>query len=146
VISVNLEVGSRLPAAVMSTGRVLLAAMGDRELDAWMRDVELPKYTDKTTTSKRKLREAVETARRNGWAIMDEEYEVGFRSLSVPIRDREGKTVAALNVCCPSSRVSVQTMISDFLPQLKGAAHEISSAIPPAHAGNGGDPGASMHA
>jgi IclR family pca regulon transcriptional regulator len=136
VISVNLDVGSRLPAAVMSTGRVLLAAMNDKDLDEWIRRAKLPKYTTKTTTSKKQLRAAVETARKNGWSIMDEEYEVGFRSLSVPVLDREGHTIAALNVCCPSPRVTIEKMIEDFLPKLTAAAHEITASIPRLHSWN----------
>lgn len=131
VISVNLEVGSRLPAAVMSTGRVLLAAMSDEDLDAWLDEVALPRYTCKTTTSKEQLRQAVVAAREHGWSIMDEEYEIGFRSLSVPVRDREGTTIAALNICCPSPRFTVDRMISELVPIAVETAREITAAIPP---------------
>ena len=139
VISVNLDVGSRLPAVVMSTGRILLAALSDRELDEWISKVSIPTYTSKTTTSKKHLREAIETARQNGWSIMDEEYEIGFRSLSVPVLDRGGATIAALNVCCPSPRVTVDRMLTDFLPTLNAAAQEITSSIPPMYSWSGGD-------
>jgi len=130
VISVNLDVGSRLPAFCMSTGRVLLAALDDDALDRWLADLKPERYTDKTIVSKRKLRESIMQARRDGWTVMDEEYEVGFRSLSVPIRDQSDRTIAALNVCCPSARVSLKTMKVEFLPLTLRAAAAISESLP----------------
>jgi IclR family transcriptional regulator, pca regulon regulatory protein len=130
VISVNLDVGSRLPAFCMSTGRVLLAALDDDALDRWLAELRPEKYTDKTIVSKRKLREAVLQTRRDGWTMMDEEYEIGFRSLSVPMRDRAGRTIAALNVCCPTPRVSLETMKNDFLPLTLRAADAIRESMP----------------
>ena len=64
---------------------------------------------------------------------MDEEYEIGFRSLSVPIRDRTGRTIAALNVCCPTPRVSLETMKNDFLPLTLSAADAIRESLPEEH-------------
>jgi IclR family transcriptional regulator, pca regulon regulatory protein len=139
VISVNLDVGSRLPAFCMSTGRVLLAALDDDALDRWLAELQPTKYTAKTIASKPKLREAILQARRNGWSIMDEEYEIGFRSLSVPIRDHADRTIAALNVCCPTPRVSLQTMKKDFLPQTLRAAEAIRASLPVAFAQSGRD-------
>jgi IclR family transcriptional regulator, pca regulon regulatory protein len=132
LVSINIEVGSRLPAFAMSTGRVLLAGMSDEALDRWLRDLRPVKYTEKTVTSKRKLRETVLEARRQGWAVMDEEYEIGFRSLSVPIRDAGGGIAAALNVCCPSARVSLRTMTDEFLPEAQQAAQRITDSLPAA--------------
>ena len=129
-MSVNLDVGSRLPAFCMSTGRVLLAALDDDALDHWLADLETKQYTDKTIVSKEKLRALILQARRDGWTVMDEEYEVGFRSLSVPIKDRSDRTVAALNVCCPTPRVSLRTMKTDFLPLTLRAADAIRESLP----------------
>jgi IclR family pca regulon transcriptional regulator len=129
VISVDLDVGSRLPAYCMSTGRVLLAAMADEELDRWLAGLNPVRYTDLTVTSKRRLRESVLETREKGWSLVDQEYEIGFRSLSVPIVDGTGQTVAALNVCCPSPRVSLEDMEARFLPEMQSAAREITEAL-----------------
>jgi IclR family pca regulon transcriptional regulator len=135
VVSVDLDVGSRLPASVMSTGRVLLAALGDDALDRWLEAFRPTRYTDHTITSKARLRELVLAVREAGWSIVDEEYEIGFRSLSVPIRDPAGRTVAALNVCCPSPRVSLEVMRERFLPEALAAAEEIQRAQPEGYVG-----------
>jgi IclR family transcriptional regulator, pca regulon regulatory protein len=138
VVSVNLDIGSRLPAFCMSTGRVLLAALPDDQLDRWLDDLDPVKYTKNTIVSKRKLREAILRAQRDGYSLMDEEYEIGFRSLSVPITRADGEVVAALNVCCPSPRVSLEKMEREFLPLLREAAAEIRESLPLAHV-RGGD-------
>lgn len=130
VVSVDLDVGSTLPAFTMSTGRVLLAALSDEELDRWLDDFRPTKYTDHTITSRARLRDDVIAVREKGWSIVDQEYEIGFRSLSVPIRDQSGTVVAALNVCCPSPRVSLETMQEEFLPAALRSAEEIQRSLP----------------
>jgi IclR family transcriptional regulator, pca regulon regulatory protein len=129
VVSVDLDVGSRLPAYCMSTGRVLLAAMPDAELDRWLDALNPVRYTDQTLTAKRKLRDSIIDTRKKGWSIVDQEYEIGFRSVSVPIVDGQGQTVAALNVCCPSPRVSLEDMRDRFIPQMQEAAREITESL-----------------
>jgi IclR family pca regulon transcriptional regulator len=133
VMSVDLDVGSRLPAAVMSTGRVLLAALNDDELDRWLAAFRPVKYTAHTVTSKAALREDVIAVREAGWSIVDEEYEIGFRSISVPIADQGDVVVGALNVCCPSPRVSLEQMRDEFLPAMLRAAEEIRRSLPEAY-------------
>lgn len=133
VMSVDLDVGSRLPAAVMSTGRVLLAALTDDELDRWLAAFRPVKYTAHTVTSKAALREDVLAVREAGWSIVDEEYEIGFRSISVPIRDQSEAVVGALNVCCPSPRVSVEQMEKEFLSEMLRSAEEIQRSLPEAY-------------
>lgn len=130
VVNVNIEVGSRLPAFCMSTGRVILSALPDAALDRWLEDHETTHYTDRTVTSKARLRERILQARELGYAIVDEEYEIGFRSISVPVRDRANKVMAALNICCPSPRVTVDTMRERFFPELIEAAGRLEASLP----------------
>jgi IclR family pca regulon transcriptional regulator len=129
VVSVDLGNGSRLPAFCTSTGRILLAALPDGALDRWLDEVQPVRYTERTIVSKRRLREEILRARRQGWSIVEEEYEVGLGSLSVPIRDRVGATIAALNVCCPTPRVTLETMQSIFLPRVQEAAEAIRASL-----------------
>jgi IclR family pca regulon transcriptional regulator len=130
VINVNIDVGSRMPAFCMSTGRVLLAALPDAALDRWLEDFDPHRYTENTITSKGRLRERILAARQDGYSLVDQEYEVGFRSLSVPIHDRAHSVVAALNICCPSPRVTVDVMRERFLPELREAAERLEASLP----------------
>lgn len=138
VVSVDLDVGSTLPAFTMSTGRVLLAGLSDDELDRWLARFRPQAYTSHTVTSKAQLRADVLEVREKGWSIVDQEYEIGFRSLSVPIRDQGGRVAAALNVCCPSPRVSLETMQERFLPATQRTAEQIGRSLLPGQYRRGG--------
>ena len=130
MINVGIELGNRAPAYAVSTGRVLLSGLSDSELDQYLADVKLEKFTPNTVSSKVKLRSIIEEVRRQGWSIVDQEMEVGLRSISVPIRDRSGRVTAALNVCCPSVRVTPEDMGSRVLSELLAAAQRISLGLP----------------
>jgi IclR family pca regulon transcriptional regulator len=98
VLSAGLSVGSRLPAYCTSMGRVLLAALTDMELDAYLRDLRPRAFTSNTITRIAQLRMTILRARRDGYAIVDQELEAGLRSIAVPVSTRSGRVVAAINV------------------------------------------------
>jgi IclR family pca regulon transcriptional regulator len=87
--------------------------------------VKLVKLTTRTVSTADELKVALNAVRRNGYAVVDQELEIGLRSIAVPVGDREGRSVAAINVGTQSSRVSVAEMESKFLPPLRAAAHEL---------------------
>ena len=129
VVNVGISVGSRVPAYCVSTGRILLAYLTAEQRAAYFKRVRLRKITPSTTTSKAKLRAEIEKARRQNWCIADQEFELGLRSISVPIRDRGGQAIAALNVCCPSSRVSLADIHTRVLDELVAASDRIATAL-----------------
>jgi IclR family pca regulon transcriptional regulator len=128
-VNVGITIGSRVPAHCVSTGRVLLAALPEAELHAVLEEAKFPKFTPNTVTSKVKLRGLIEETRLQGWSIVDQELEVGLRSISVPVRDRAGNTIAALNVCCPSARVTPEDMRTRILAALMEASNRITRAL-----------------
>lgn len=130
VMSVALNTGSRLPAYCTSLGRVLLAAMPADELDAYFARVKLRAFTDNTVVSQRRLREILAGIRRDGYALNDQELEIGLRSIAVPVRGASGNVVAALNVGVQAARVSRQQMEGQFLPVLLRGAQELSILLP----------------
>jgi IclR family transcriptional regulator, pca regulon regulatory protein len=129
LVNIDLSVGSRAPAHTVSTGRVLLAALDEKQRLAYLAKATLKKYTVNTVTSKVKLRTLIEETRTKGWAIVDQELEIGLRSISVPIKDHAGKVLAALNVACPSSRISPEEAGSRILLRLQAAAQEITAGL-----------------
>src|SRR5262249_34346841 len=126
VVNVGITIGSRVPAHCVSTGRILLSGLTDRQLDDYLDHAKLVKFTPTTVTARTKLRRAIIEARRQGFAIVDQELEVGLRSISVPVRDRAGEIVAALNVCCPSPRVTPEEMRGRILGALLSTPQRIS--------------------
>jgi IclR family pca regulon transcriptional regulator len=129
LINVDLRVGSRTPAYCTSVGRVLLAGLTPAAAEGVLAASKPEPRTPKTVTSKAKLIQAVDQARRQGWAIVDEELELGLRSLSVPLRGRGGVTVGAINICGPTSRVSLDELRTAFLGEMLDAAARIQAAI-----------------
>ncbi len=125
IMSIDLGVGSRLPAFCTSMGRVLLANLPPDELESCLARIEFKQYTERTVSSVEKLRQILRLVGRNGYAIVDQELELGLRSMAVPIQNMSGRVVAALNVGAHAQRVSIQMMQTRFLPQLQAAAQEI---------------------
>jgi IclR family pca regulon transcriptional regulator len=128
IMTISLGVGSRLPAHCTSIGRVLLAGLPDDELDAFLAEAELEAFTERTITDRARLRAAVDTVRAEGWALVDQELEIGLRSVAAPIR-RGPDTIAALNVSSAVSRVSLDDLRRRILPPLVETANTISNAL-----------------
>jgi IclR family transcriptional regulator, pca regulon regulatory protein len=129
LINVSITVGRQAPAHAVSIGRILLAYEPEEALLEYLDRVKLKKLTPHTVTSKVKLREAIEHARIVGYSIIDQELEVGLGSLSVPVHDSFGRALLALNVCCPSTRHSPETMKRNILPELLTASRRITTML-----------------
>ncbi|MFC5548808.1 IclR family transcriptional regulator domain-containing protein [Massilia aerilata] len=126
VMSVSLSAGSRLPAYCTSLGRVLLAHLPEQELETYLGRTELLPKTERTITDKARLREVLAQVRRDGYALNDEELELGLRSIAVPVRGASGRVLAALNVGAQALRVPAERMEREFLPVLRQGAQELS--------------------
>lgn len=129
IISVGLSVGSRLPAYCTSMGRVLLAFSNETDLEAYLERVPLARQTPHTITEVAILRRELQRIRTNGYAIVDQELELGLRSIAVPVRHPDGPAVAAINVGAQAARVELETMTRSYLPILRTAADQIALAI-----------------
>ena len=130
IMSVALNTGSRLPAYCTSLGRAILAHLPQDMLDDYFSKVELKAYTDRTVVSERRLREILEAVRQDGYALVEEELEVGLRSIAVPVRGASGEVVAALNVGAQATRVSSRQMKTEFLPVLLRGSQEMAVLLP----------------
>jgi IclR family pca regulon transcriptional regulator len=129
VLSVGLSVGSRLPAYCTSMGRVLLAALPEEQLDAYLRDLRPRPYTAKTITDPQRIRTVILKARKDGFALVNEELEAGLRALSVPVHNRQNKVVAAINVGAHALRIDQKQMLHRCLPVLRESAATISEVL-----------------
>jgi len=125
IMSIDLGVGSRLPAFCTSMGRAILANLPPEELESVLARIEFKRYTERTITNPAKLTQALRQIRRDGYSIIDQELEHGLRSMAVPIQNPNGKVVAALNIGAHAQRVSIQEMQTKFLPHLRAAAQEL---------------------
>jgi IclR family pca regulon transcriptional regulator len=130
IMSVSLNVGSRLPAYCTSMGRAILAFLPEDELDAYLKRVELEGKTEKTITTVPRLKQALSAVKHSGYAIVDQELEIGLRSIAVPVRDSFGNVTAAINVSAQAGRMTLRMMESVYLPPLLAASQDLASVLP----------------
>jgi IclR family transcriptional regulator, pca regulon regulatory protein len=129
IMTISLGLGSRLPAYATSMGRVLLAELERDQVDDLIGGGPLPAVTDRTITRPAELHDELARVRAQGWALVDQELEIGLRSVAAPLRNRQGAAVAALNVSSHAGRVSLDVIGKDFLPALLDTAEQINQRL-----------------
>jgi IclR family transcriptional regulator, pca regulon regulatory protein len=129
IMSVQIEVGTRLPAYATSMGRVLLSALAPERLENYLREVKMEQLTPMTVTNHQGLRLALAQVREQGWCLLDQELEVGVRSVAVPLHDPAGQVFAAMNISTNATRVPAERLLGEYLPLLRKAAEAIDEEI-----------------
>ncbi len=129
IVFTSLSVGSRLPAYNTALGRVLLAYAATEWLDGYWRRVRFEPRTPKSLGTRAEIEQELMVVRDNGYAVVDEEVELGLRTIAVPIRNTRGIVIAALNVAVHASRIAVQDMAPILLP-LMAPAQEALRQLP----------------
>ncbi len=129
VMTINLAVGSRLPAWVTSMGRVLLAGRPESEQDRVLAASDIRAYTPDTVTDPCVLKRMLADIRADGYACVAQELEPGLQSVAVPLMDRGGRVISAMNVSSHTSRYSREAMLDACLPSLREAARQINQAL-----------------
>ncbi|PLP55962.1 IclR family transcriptional regulator [Mesorhizobium loti] len=125
VMSIGLMPGSRLPAYCTSMGRVLLAGLPEAAVGERLSLAPLPARTSRTLTDPKALIAEFARVRLQGYAIVDQEVELGLRSIAVPLYNSRGQTVAAMNVGVAASRTEADEMIRLYLPAMIGVQAEL---------------------
>jgi IclR family pca regulon transcriptional regulator len=125
IMTVSISVGTRFPAYATSMGRVLLAALPPAAQEQYLRTARLEPLTPQTVTDPAQLRAALAEVAEQGYALLEQELEEGLRSIAVPVHDRAGGVIAALNVSTSARRCSLESVRADLLPPLLAAAREI---------------------
>lgn len=123
------SVGTRLPIGASAMGRVLLAHLPQAEREVRVAGLPLVRLTKATITDRKRLRTALEDIRRTGYALVDQELEMGLRSLAVPITDRGGHVVAAIGLSTSDPVPDAKTLIMRHLRPLQDAAREIALSL-----------------
>ena len=135
IMTIDLDIGSRLPAHCTSMGRVLLAHLDDATLDTHLARCKLIQYTPNTLITMETLRTELNRVRAQGYAVIDQELELGLRSIAVPIVERtndaddatgRGRALAAINVGVHAARATVAEMEERILPVLREAEQELA--------------------
>ena len=128
LLKLGIRAGWEIDAYVSAMGRVLLAALPDNELDRYLAAVELKPFTDKTVTSKARLRKLLADVRSQRYSVIDQELEPGLRSIAVPLA-QNGRTIAAVGVGCLINRATLRRLKQEFLPAMRDVAAGIGEEI-----------------
>jgi IclR family pca regulon transcriptional regulator len=129
IVSVGLEIGYRLPAFSTAVGRVLLGALSDEEIDGRLKRVKPIRYTDRTVTSLAEIRKAIRAARSDGYSAVDQEVELGFRSIAVPVFGADKRAACALHMGTYRVAAPLQDAIGEFVPLLRLAAADAAPML-----------------
>jgi IclR family pca regulon transcriptional regulator len=128
IMTVAISVGTRFPAYATSMGRVLLAGLEPEALQKVLDDTSFVALTPQTVTSREELIRRLDQTREEGWAFVDQELEMGLRSIAAPVFDAKGRVVAAANVSLGANRFNADP-VKDFLPALLDATRRISEDV-----------------
>ncbi|WP_326523870.1 IclR family transcriptional regulator domain-containing protein [Sphingomonas sp.] len=126
MMRLDAHVGSRFPAFCTATGRILLAARTDAEIDAYLKG-PLPALTEETVTDPAALKKILAAARMDGYAVVEDELAYGVISLAVPLHDENGRIVAALNSSGHSKRIDKERIVREQLAMVREHAGLISA-------------------
>ena len=129
LMTTHIAVGRRLPAYCTSTGRVLLGELSETDLHRTLEASNITKRTKYSVTSIPELKRIIRRDHDRGWSLLNQELEEGLCALAVPLLDRSGRVIAAINVVSNVSRLSPAAMISRILPLLRHSAEEIRTLL-----------------
>jgi IclR family pca regulon transcriptional regulator len=118
LISATLQPGTRVPAYCTANGRVLLASLSGDRVDAFLARAAPERITSHTIIDKNALAREITLARERGYALVDQELELGLRTIAVPVKNFRGEVVAAMNISVHAGRVDSAQMVERYLPAL----------------------------
>ena len=121
LVSPTLQPGTRVPAHCTANGRVLVAGLAPAEAEAWIARQTLKPLTPHTIVDPARLREEITRTRERGWCAVDQELEIGLRTLSVPLKNHAGETLVAMNISVQAERAAMDTFVTRCLPWLQQA-------------------------
>ena len=129
IMSVSLGIGSRLPAFCTSMGRVLLAHLPAEALEKYFKTAKFSRFTEKTICDPEGLRKELNSVSKQGYALVDQELEIGLRSVAVPVFAGGARAVAAINIGTQVTRTTKSELLQQFLPVLRKASKKISACL-----------------
>src|SRR5512146_1435832 len=123
------RVGARLPAYCTAAGKIQIAYMTDEELENYLPTKELKRFTPNTVTDRDELKKHLLQVTEQGYAIDNEELDIGVRCVGAPIRDYTRRIIGAVSISGPSMRFTDERMDKELIPLVKRAGEEISTKL-----------------
>jgi IclR family pca regulon transcriptional regulator len=127
IIALAVTIGTRFPAMATSLGKVLLAALPPGEAERVLAEPGRSGVTARWQPGPAERAAELREVRARGWSLTDEQLAAGIRSVAAPLRDGDGRVIAALNVTVHAAETPVETLTGEYLPLLLAAAGAISA-------------------
>jgi IclR family pca regulon transcriptional regulator len=129
LVSTTLQPGTRVPAFCTANGRVLLASLPAADCEALLAAVQPEPITAHTIVDRQRLALEIARARAQGYAVVDQELELGLRTIAVPLRNFRGDTVAAMNISVHAARTPLNEIVERCLPALIKIQVELAALL-----------------
>ena len=126
IIAFAVSIGTLFPAVATSMGKVMLSDLRADELDVVLGTPSRSGIIPRITPTRAELDDDLAEIRERGWALSDELLSVGIRSIAAPVRDRHGRTAAAMNVTVHAAETSIATLTDEYLPFLLSTARAVT--------------------
>ncbi len=129
VVSATLQPGTRVPAFCTANGRVMLASLPPERVADYLARLRVEALTEYTIVDKERLALEIDRTRAQGYALVNQEMELGLRTIAVPLRNFRGETVAAMNVSLHAARMPVEEIVERCLPALLKIQVELTALL-----------------
>ena len=134
IITLAVTIGTRFPAIQTSLGKVLLAGLPAEQVERVLAEPSRSPVHARWQPGRAEREAALREVRARGWALTDEQLALGIRSVAAPLRDGDGRVIAAMNVTVHAAETSVEVLTGEYLPLLLHAAGAISADWAACHA------------
>jgi DNA-binding IclR family transcriptional regulator len=123
------RVGSRLPSYCTAAGKIHLAFMSEDEINEVLPSETFQSYTDTTVTTRKALREELQQIAEQGYAVDNEELDLGVHCVAAPIRDYTRRIVGSISVSGPTMRLGEDRIVKELVPLVLAASEELSTRL-----------------
>jgi IclR family transcriptional regulator, pca regulon regulatory protein len=127
IITLAVTIGTRFPAMQTSLGKVLLAGLPPAQVERVLAEPSRSPVQARWQPGPAEREAALREVRARGWSLTDEQLALGIRSIAAPLRDGDGRVIAAMNVTVHAAETSVEVLTGEYLPLLLHAASAISA-------------------
>jgi IclR family pca regulon transcriptional regulator len=127
LMSITLSIGTRMPIAYTSMGRIILADLPKEQLKQYIKNVELTAYTANSITDRRQFYKMLQEVKEKGYVIIDQELDIGLRALAIPVYKSNNELLGSISIGINAMRISHDVLIKHFLPILRDCADKIQA-------------------
>ena len=124
-MNTSFALGARVPAHTTASGMLLVALQGPEAVDQWLSSSPLRTFTSHTITDPDTMRQQMQLIRKQDWCLSEQQLDLAYRGVSVPLRDTKGTVIAALSVSMPMQQETSEQAVRRVLPLLRETAQSL---------------------